>query len=118
MVYTIGIKRKFWFGYQKFRVTAHRTQFEIGGVELKSPRLILTLEDGATVAIADIMSRDHVVYADFEEGKKKAEKEAEEKRQAELDKKATAEVEQFMKEFQEWKAQAAKAPVVPITKQA
>ncbi len=121
MVYTVGIKRRFWFGYTKYRVTKHQTQFgmttDIGSFTLGSPRLLLTLENGDTLAVAEILNRDFVIYADFELGRKKLEAERELDR---IDAEARAADEEYHREYQHFKAlqaekqkiRAVEAPVV------
>lgn len=94
MVYTIGIKRKFWFGFTKYLVKGHRTQFELQNHKLDKPRLILTLEDGSELALADVMNRDFILYSDFKDVQRKMEDERE---RAEWRKQTEAEQEEFKK---------------------
>ena len=68
--YTIGVKRRFWFGYKKYLVVKHVSE---GWVEcgpqlercLIAPRLVLTQVDGALVVVSNIQLRDWVIYPDF-----------------------------------------------------
>lgn len=110
MTYTIGIKRKWLPGYTKYRVTQHRTQFNVGGKELPHPRLVLTLVNGDELAISAIDTRDFIVYVDFQREQARVRRENE----IETEK-------QLWEEFKQIKAgqsAAPEAPVVPIAKPA
>ena len=56
MSYTVGIKRRFWFGYRKIKVNAHDWQ---------NWRFILNLEDGSQEHIPGFHLDSLKVYADF-----------------------------------------------------
>lgn len=56
MSYTVGIKRKLWFGYRKVMVTGHDWQ---------NGRFILNLSDGSQEHIPGYAAPSLKVYADF-----------------------------------------------------
>jgi hypothetical protein len=55
--YHIGIKRRFWFGFKKYRVTGHKTEILGAG-----SRLTLNLDNGNTLAIPAIHQKMVCVY--------------------------------------------------------
>jgi hypothetical protein len=74
-MYTIGIKRKFFFGYRKFVVNHHWTesviQHKIPGDEAVSyhqipARLCLELTEGSVVILPNIVATEWKVYPDFQ----------------------------------------------------
>ena len=64
MVYTIGVKRRFWFGYRDYLVNSHRVEVKIGDVKVE-PRLILDCADGSTVVIGQCDRHGYIVHADY-----------------------------------------------------
>jgi len=60
MSYTLGIKRRFWPGYTKYRVTAHETDYNANEI-----RLIIHLADGSKMVIPNMDRRVFKLYPDF-----------------------------------------------------
>lgn len=56
MSYTVGIKRRYWFGYRKLRVTGHDWQ---------NGRFLLNLEDGSQEHLPGFHLDGLRVYPDF-----------------------------------------------------
>lgn len=80
-VYTVGIKRKFWWGYKKYKVLHHQTSTYISRDELKNvlnirPRLFLYLADGTELCVSEIESRDWKLYPDYKKVKQSQEAKA------------------------------------------
>ncbi len=57
MVYTIGIKRRFWFGFKQYSVTGHKTEILGSG-----SRMNLNLANGGQLAIPAIHRKTVYVY--------------------------------------------------------
>lgn len=114
-VYTVGVKRRFLPGYTKYRVTAHKSQFDLNGYSLRIPRLVLTLADGSELALPGALDRGIIIYPDFKSGLDRLESEAQEKLER-------AEADEAIKLYEAFKAskQAGQqmSAVVPIPKQA
>jgi hypothetical protein len=118
MVYTVGIKRKWLPGYTKYRVTEHRTQFTMREHTLLRPRLILSLEDGREIAIANFLTRDFVLYQDYKTAQAALRIEQESEKLYQEEKK----IEQLKDDLYDHYQLSLKPPVmsevVPIQKQA
>jgi len=56
MGYTVGTKRKFWFGFNKYSVTRHSWD---------GRRLLLDLADGGQISLPGVPSLVYQVYPDF-----------------------------------------------------
>ena len=74
-MYTIGIKRKFFFGYRKFVVRHHWTESVIrhsvpGDPAISyrpiQPRLCLEMPDDSVVIVPNIVATEWKVYPDFQ----------------------------------------------------
>lgn len=61
-MYKLGIKRRFWFGYQWHTVVAHATEVLGSGA-----RLILTYPDGVKMAIPQIHKRLLCTYPEYKQ---------------------------------------------------
>jgi hypothetical protein len=55
-MYTVGVKRRFWFGYREFEVKAHTWQGD---------RLVLNLLDGSELHVPGVRSVPIKVYPNF-----------------------------------------------------
>ena len=74
MEYTIGIKRRFWFGYTFYKVTNHfyETHIEVkqGGKIVHvpiNPRMVLETNQGQFIVISNIWARDWLIK-DYKNG--------------------------------------------------
>lgn len=65
MIYRIGIKRRYWFGYKVYRVIGHRTEKITEFGESCAPRLILRITSHAQVIISQIDKRDWMIYPEY-----------------------------------------------------
>ncbi len=59
-MYKLGIKRRFWFGYQWHQIVGHAT--EVLG---QGARLILTYPTGVKMAIPNIHNRKICTYPEY-----------------------------------------------------
>jgi hypothetical protein len=58
--YTVGVKRRFFFGFRKFKVIAHETEGSAG-----FGRLVLTLDDGGFLVIPRLDRLAIKIYPDY-----------------------------------------------------
>lgn len=58
--YTVGIKRRFFFGFRRFKVFAHETDTSAG-----IGRLVLTLADGGFLVIPRLDRLAVKIYPDY-----------------------------------------------------
>lgn len=76
-MYTIGIKRRFFFGFKKFYVKGHRMEVDVAMTSFDgrkiiaqiSPRLVLNLKDESIVLISNIDQKTWKLYRDFNKPK-------------------------------------------------
>lgn len=81
LVYRVGIKRKWWFGYKEYHVLHHVTSTYVDRPELKNsinikPRLFLYLTDGSEICIPEIDTKGWKVYPEYKKVKKTLEAKA------------------------------------------
>lgn len=62
-VYTIQVDARIW-GWKTYRVTGHRLEVAIDNHPI-SPRLVLRLEDGSELILANIDQKNWLVGADY-----------------------------------------------------
>jgi len=90
--YTLGIKRKWWFGYKKYQVTAHHLEcvtvknIRIGEDIVSQmfgfkPKFILSLHNGDELSIPGFEDLNYKLYSDYDDfmAIKKAQHETKEK---------------------------------------
>jgi len=81
MIYTVGIKKKFWPGYKKYKVKSHLTEtrvetylFDAYGKPRETfmdqirPRLVLTLVDDTKILVPNITETEWMLYPDYAHG--------------------------------------------------
>lgn len=64
--YTIGIKRKWFWGYDKYRVVNHKVDFAAQR-EFKRPKFCLTLPSGAELTLPDYEGLQTILYPDYDD---------------------------------------------------
>lgn len=79
ITYTIGVKRRWFWFYRRYRVVGHRNE-ELCG----SCRLVLTLPSGSVIVIPEITKKFVKVFPDYISAERNLKKLKEEKQHAEV----------------------------------